>query len=73
MAVNYIERAFIRKQQVGSSLKDFAMRFTSRPHPAILFATLDGNAELVDSLIWEECKKLAKEARPLWEATDGEE
>lgn len=55
------------------SRKDFAMRFTSRPHPAILFGMLDGNKELVDSLIWEACKKLAKEARPLWEATDGEE
>ena len=53
--------------------KEFALRFVQKPYPAILFATLDGNAELRDSLIWEECKKLAKEARPLWEATDGEE
>ena len=57
------------------SRKDFALRFIGNPapYPAILFGMLDGNKELVDSLIWEACKPLAKESKPLWEETDGEE
>ncbi len=53
--------------------KLYALAFTSSnpaPYPAILFAMLDGNTELADSLIWEACKPLLKDARPLWENKD---